>query len=541
MGTQEISPTAPDAAAASEPLGAGVASGVEAGSLAIRLLNQLQEQSAQIGQLWQQTQQRLADVELREAALATDRAMVDALRADFERRADELIAQAQRLEDAQRELAARSASEEVRVLGLAQREAGLLEREAGLIERESVLAPREAAITAREQALTAGDRARGELDAQAEALRTEIERLKNQRDALRDEGQWRGAEAGDAESLRRQLEQARGELEGREEALRVLAERLLRAEEQALQRQAELDTLRHDLTAARAAGGDAHAPVASDEGFANALRRARLSRYKQLLNTQSRKIVRAKDALAKRQAECDLVLAQRQGLVERAAELNAREAALAVRSARTGAGVIAACLSAALLLVSALAWTAAGVLAPSRYAATAVLAASTPDREPEDGELDAWARSYRDLLADPTVFQAAAEQFGRRSMSALATPPAVKERVETDFTVAELEPGKLKLEWRGVGAERTSRELETFLAGVVSVAEIRRHARGDGALTVIAQAPTAGQEPLDSQRLPYAAGLTGLGMMVVAGGGLAGFALLRRQDRAIQREAAKPL
>jgi hypothetical protein len=495
-----------------------------AGEYALQMLAQLQTQAAQIGSLWQQTQQRWTDLELRTAQLDVararldeDRLTVEAMIADLERRSSDLVANGQQLDARRAEVESHAAAERARELGFQQRDSSLIELQAN-VERE-----------------------RAELAAERDGLRARAESLEQAAAAAAAAVPAAPIDTGLSEAERHELADLRKQLVQREDALRVLADRLMRAEERSLQHQAEENQRQFAEAEALSrsdAARDGAPPVSSDEAFANALRRARLARYKQLLNTQSKKLLRARDGLAKRQAECDQVLSLRSQLAERAAALSARENALQLKSQRSTAAVIGVCAAAALAMVSGLAWTAAGKVAPSRYAATAILAASTPDREPAEGELDSWTQSYQELLTDPAVVQEAAQQFSRRAMTTLATPPAVKERIDQDLFVHSPEPGKFVIEWRGEGAERSVRELETYLAAALSVGEGRRHSRGDGALTTISQPPTHGAEPLDNLRVRYAAGFTGGGMLLATLAAAGGFVLIRRQERAITREVS---
>jgi hypothetical protein len=564
-------PDAPVATAPSMPptpaITPNAPGGTEAGTLAMQMLAQLQTQASQIGQLWQQTQQQWIEIETRAARLAADREALDrdlealeSFRQDFDRRAAEVAQKADAAERALAEVESKRAIESAREHALAQREAELLRREQETDQHRQASEQRQREAEARASEAQTREAEAQAREAEARAREAEAQQREAEAQSRADELQSRltDAEARLAQAASapapqaaptpdpataQELDETRRQLAQREDALRVLAERLLRAEENAIQRQAELEQARAALEARPEKPDpfmhtpeDRGAPVNSEEAFASALRRSRLKRYKQLLSAQSRKVLRAKDALVKRQAECEQVLAQRAALVEKAATLNSREADLAARAARSGGAIIGVCAAAMLALVCGLAWTVAGKAAPARFAATAVLAAQTPDREPAEGELEAWGESYEELLRDPAVVQEAAQQFSRRAMTELATPPAVQQRVEADLYAHSPQPGKLAIEWRGTGSERSARELETYLAAAVSVAETRRHARGDGALTIIAQAPSAGSEPLDGSRVRYAAGFAVLGVVLTVAASLGGYALIRRQQASLRRE-----
>ncbi|MFN0010689.1 MAG: hypothetical protein ACKVS8_03495 [Phycisphaerales bacterium] len=323
--------------------------------------------------------------------------------------------------------------------------------------------------------------------------------------------------------LRAELDAVRAQLAERESAIEVLAVRL---------REAECDPC-------NASGPE---PCASDLDGAglsgqNTLRRQRLARYKHLLNQQSRKLLAAKNALAKRQAECDQVIAHRAKLAQLAGALSAREQEVELRAAKGTGAVFAAAACVIAGIVAGLSWTVAGIVAPATYAARATLVAKDAQAASPD-ELAAWTQAHKSLAKDPTAYAEAAENFQRRGIEALASPAGVQERFSTDLYVQSDTPGSITLELRGPGRERTTRELETFISAVLARSEAGRGMRADALAPAVALQPAAGDEPVSTERLVYAAVLSGGGIVLACGAGVVGYAILARSKKRFDQAVA---
>jgi chromosome segregation ATPase len=484
------------------------------------------------------------------AELDADRAALDKARADVqarERAAGELHAAAER---ARGELAEREAK-------LKAAEAGSKER-----ERKSQESAARAAAAAAEAAKEAAARAADAIAAieRAEAAEAELERARSERGtaqsklddecaALRaaaaeltsrlERAEAAAAEAGNqAASLREQLAQAQAEAESGATASAGAASsaqvaefeaRLAALNEQVNKRDQAIDLLRAKLReASEHASAGSRTGAAIDESVA--LRRKRLSRYRQLVQNEARKIVAAKDVLGKRQAECELVLAQRAKLVQQAQALAAREAKAGSRRSLVEAAAGVCFAVGAVLLVAVISWGAVSQMFPATYIASAVVAAE-PKSSGREPDLAAWQAYHEQLVTDPRLMEEAAERMGRRGIASLASAPALSTRLKTDLMVTSDKPGMIRLELRGQGSERTARELETFVTALVAMANAARETRADGAGSVQSQPAAAGTEPVADQRLMYTGAFTAGGTGLAAIVGLAAWMQLSRAKR----------
>ncbi|MBX3359599.1 MAG: hypothetical protein KF745_14365 [Phycisphaeraceae bacterium] len=259
-----------------------------------------------------------------------------------------------------------------------------------------------------------------------------------------------------------------------------------------------------------------------------ALRRVRLAKYKSLLQVQARKILTAKEALAKRRAECDTVLAQRVKLAEAVEAIRARERHLAAKRAGVGAAAIVFYSIGIAALLGMVSWAVTNQIVPATYIATAILSADTQGREAGEGELAGWQQYHEGLLVDPKMINTAAERYGKRGMATLAVPQELAARLKQDLALQTKGDGVLVLELKGKGTERTARELDTFVTAVAAVANASRSGRPDGLATTIAQSAKVGHEPVEDPRLTYALGFAGGGMLAA---GLLGVMIWSRLSR----------
>lgn len=335
-------------------------------------------------------------------------------------------------------------------------------------------------------------------------------------------------------------------LEQREETLRVLAERLLRAEEQAATHSTELLRAKERLAVAEAeAALGSSAPVSlghesePGSGFVM-LRRARLSTYKTLLNQQAKKLMTAKAALQKKNAECEAVLAHRAKLAAASLELAAQKKAVAARMAKSQAASMTFAIVGVLGVVLALAWAIAGRVSPAFYAARAVLAADTKGVDPSKDELNAWTAAHERVLEDPELLQLAADRFASRGMPELANPTAlgVRFRPGQDFTFMTDRAGALTLELRGQGADVTTRQLETFALAAVALANARRDVRGDGLPTMLSENAKVGSEPIRDDRLWTVLTLSAPGLAIAGVLGYGLYRVLQSSKRNFERHMA---
>ncbi|MBC7835290.1 MAG: hypothetical protein H7Y88_09355 [Phycisphaerales bacterium] len=250
----------------------------------------------------------------------------------------------------------------------------------------------------------------------------------------------------------------------------------------------------------------------------NISRRRRLATYKSLLQAQARKIIAAKGAMVKRQAECDAVLAQRPRLAAAIEAVRVQERKLVAKGAKSGALALVFYVVGTIGVILALSWAITAQVAPATYVARATISAERGGITPSDTELQGWQVFHEDLAIDPRMMEAASERFRQRGLETLGTPAEVQSWYKAGMFASSSQDGQLTLELRGVGASRTQRELDTFVTAMVSVANAGRAARTDAMATAIIEPAKAGDEPVADQRLLYAGGM--------AGGGFFGASLL---------------
>jgi len=136
--------------------------------------------------------------------------------------------------------------------------------------------------------------------------------------------------------------------------------------------------------------------------------------------------------------------------------------------------------------------------------------AAAGGRPLSQAELEEWQRYHEELLSDPRTLEVVAERMKQRGIASLATVPALKLRLDADFSFMSREPGTLDLELRGVGEGKTARELDTLVATVVRQANTARERRVDGSTTIVASTGAPDPAPLHDERVFYAAGIAGI-------------------------------
>lgn len=358
------------------------------------------------------------------------------------------------------------------------------ERDQARAEFERVAAELE---SARQQQATGGDRVAA-LEQDCAGFHAEVRTLK---DAV-------AARELAIEKLYAQCE----ELERRCEAL------------QSAEKSSELAT-----TMAGLGGGPSHSSEVMDARTAR--RRERLGRARVLVREQSRKVRLASEALRTRFEQCDQVLAVRSEVVE--AKRTVIEAQRRMQRQRAGSRVAAMVCYAlfSLVLLGGLSLGISRQVAPGLYAARATLKADGAGRELSIDEKGEWTRYHEKLFSDPQLMSEASERMKRRGIESLATPAQLTEFVSSSLVHESPEPGVIQVELRAPGSERALRVLETFLTAMASQSNATRMSRVDGAVTVMAQPPSVGVEPIDNQQLMYAGIFAGGGFVVVfAGAGL---------------------
>ncbi len=416
--------------------------------------------------------------------LRAEHGEIDRLRAEVESVRAAAAEQAQRVEAFQREADA-SREREAQLIADLERAAG--ERSSDRDQREAVQRSLAEATRRADEAEERASTARAEAGrsraaaAEHEAqLRDAVDRLAEVSRLVREQAaKLERAEAGaaDAERVRGQI----GELEAK-----------LRAAE------TERARLREALLSAPGATAATAGPRPSE-------RLARLRNYRSALRRQRERLERANQTLADRIDRCEQVLAQRRDLVEARVSIEAVGKRVNAAKARTNTAAAGFFLVGLVAVLGLLSWVIAGQFVQPVYAARAVLTAQQRASNPNPAELEGWHAFHVELLTDPRLLDRVAERMERRGIADLAHPARLAAALETSLVWSSTAPGRLELELRGPGAERTLRALDTYVSTLVAEANTARSRRADAAVTVVESQPRLGGEPIEGRRPHYAA------------------------------------
>ena len=346
------------------------------------------------------------------------------------------------------------------------------------------------------------------------ALCTELVRTRESRDAW--EHSWEAAQA-EAENSEIQLRKAKD----------LLAERAQQIE----QLQAKLDD--SSITFRPFAQEPAQASP-TDDSFAR-LRRARLARYRELVQNEAAKLVEAERLLAIRlrkakeveQDNADLRRAVERALIEHEADKSRLEkAALAIKQlkatqprvaprvepSRRGSRLLPAfgvvCLGLASL--GGLSWHIAGEFAHSVHLAEMRISAETAGTALGEAQASAWLDYHESLVEDPQVIGLASERLKRRGLVSVSEPGALRKRLAGDLDVMRTGDSTLSLTLRGEGEAQTRRLLETYVLTLVSFANDTRDYREDASATVVTAGASVDASPLETNRVELFAMIAGM-------------------------------
>lgn len=446
-------------------------------------------------------------VQKQQSELERDREQVESLRRQTQEQAEQIRQQRESLEQEQQRLEQQRAEIEQAAHEVGQRDQRVQELEAELASTNETLQ------SLREQ-MDQAQRARSEAEQRAESLEQRLSEAQEK------------SSAGEQE-----LSNLRAAVEKRDRAVEALKERVDQTEAERARLAEELESASQQ-SAAFPSGVDPH------------LRLQRLRRYREQLQQRWRKVAKARDALAEKQKECDRVLEQRFSLSQQKQELERREQAVAATDSRRRGLVALFLFVLASLGLGAVSWVVAGRMAPATYLVSATLRADAGQRSLDQEQQRAWSEYCRNLATDPRLMEVAAERMRRRGLLKLGLPADLADRVEADLDIAQPSPGELDFTLRGRGAERTELVLKTYLAAMVSMMNDSQQRRLDQASTVVASAPEPGAEPIEDQRLAYAAaGWAGSTALLLALSGLVWTRAARAReqlDEESRRIAAEP-
>ena len=449
-------------------------------------------------------------VEQREAALLEQREQMGLL----ETEAEGLRAKAGEAEEAER-----------RVQDLLQ------QRDALLGQQDMTIAARtEELETQRQAAEAAHAKAVAEADRVAETLRSELAEAKAE---LQASERAHGSRSEAIDDLSNDLRTAREALEAAKAEAK--AGRAAIAE-----RDAALDKVRALEEALELAKAAADGVAALDEALDDraALRRARLKRYKELLQEQAQKLVLAKKKL--HQAAEDQRATGEQLAQERSACASTRrelDAAVARAAAKTVKSRVASavCMAAVavLLIGGASVWAAKSFVAGGRAASATLRAgADTGGAEANAEALEAWRAYCENLVADPRLAEAAADRMRLRGIEELSNAAALGAYVRASLDVDFPAPDTMRMHLRGEHAGTVQRALDTLAAAVVSSANDGFAVAAGKPKTVIAEAAQAEDEPMNNDWVMAAGMMWGGGSALAL---LAGLGVWVRLSRSKER------
>ena len=432
---------------------------------------------------------REKDLDDHEQALAAEKIGVEqasrhaqTLRGELQRERDQLRADQDEVEAEQQRLEQQRAHV-VELQSRLERANAEHEDQSGRIaELESERARLTDALASTQAVATGAD---GELESlrhERDALRADLARATAREAELRASAESTGATAEDADATH-------AELDKRAHAIEALAGKLRDA-------QAEIAALRENATTPAARGARA--------GVDGAVRRERLRRIRRAIHARTRALVKAKETLETRQNDAERVLGQRRALAAVRAQLLERERAIESRAGRNH-GFAALFLGVlATLGLGVMSWAVVSRVFPATYLVTATLAADDTSGALSAESRTAWNDSIKNLVKDPRFFEVAADRMRRRGILEFSSAGVLSAHCATNLDLAETAPGQVVLSLTGVGAERTTRILDTFIATAISVANEARTRRSGGAVTTLEQPPDADAEPIQDHRLTYA-------------------------------------
>ncbi len=428
--------------------------------------------------------------------LRAEHGEIDSLRAEVDAVRAAAAEQAQRVEALRREAEA-SREREAQLIADLERAAG--EQSSDRDEREAVQRSLAEATRRADNAEERASKAQAEAEhSRASAaeyevqLREAVDRLAEVSRLVREQAaklERAEAHAADADRIRRQI----GELEAK---LRVA--------------ESERARLREALLSAPGAEVATTGPRPTE-------RLARLRNYRAALRRQRERLERADQTLTDRIDRCEQVLAQRRDLVEARVSIEAVGKRVNAAKARTNTAAASFFLVGLVAVLGLLSWVIAGQFVQPVYAARAVLTAQQRATNPNPAELEGWHAFHVELLTDPRLLDRVAERMERRGIADLAHPARLAVALETNLVWSSTAPGRLELELRGPGAERTLRALDTYVSTLVAEANTARSRRADAAVTVVESQPRLGGEPIEDRRPLYAAIGLGVSALLAVG------------------------
>lgn len=519
----------------------------------------LSSREAEVSALAEQTSARQSEVQSREASIASREESLKAQESELSALRQTVEAAQRAHEQSERELASG-------VERLAAQKKVLRDREATVGEREATCDSREAEIAALEKSVTSATesgRHIAELEAKLRkneashaqaiaALRAELEQANARADEAEQQhkavAEQLAAVDSDQPSAAHEAEIAR-----RDEALERVTARLRDAV-------AHAESLEAQLAESGGHTGDPSAAPVNDEFCA--LRRERLRRLKSMLEERAKKVIRAREAIAKkaaelekarqegapvaddsqreqlqsRLAEAEKVLTMRAALSERHATLEKQARMLQRKSAKSPAGALMAAFAVMMGASAFGGWQLASQFADATYLVQATVAMESNGDATSAEQVQGWTTFHESLAKDPQLMEKVAERMRRRGYTELGSATSVTARMRNDLEVQPGARGELVFTLRGEGQARTEGVLDAFVGTLVQMGNDARDRRRDGAAAIIKTGAKADSRPVGDPRLSLfgmiAGGLAALSMCVwfVAWRGLCKRSLIPPED-----------
>ncbi|MEO1128801.1 MAG: hypothetical protein AAFX05_03725 [Planctomycetota bacterium] len=544
-----------------------------------------------------ETEARLETLQSLEKEIEGRRGEIDARHESIEQRAAEIDARSESIETRLREMSERESAQESRDSELGARQAEIEERLAAVEQREQqaseLTAQADAVEQRRREAEDLANQARGaeahgaelaqEAESRQQALEGRAAELEQQAQHLEQRAQEATQREERLAGLRLEIDEQQQEMERREGELALLrkeldqrlefdssddSEKVAALESQATELRQQVEQLSAAASKAQAQAATErestqglHERIATleseldevlsatisqapefgtrDEAF-NALRKQRLSRYKEMLRAKAAKLYRIKEALQDKQKEvavreqsaCSKMEEVRQAdhLRQQAEQLafEVREEADAVeqmrrkvelRAVRAKSSVFVSSIALALVGLGALTWFLTGQFVNPVYIATSTLAIDERDVEPTSGDMADWRGFVMSLPADPQFLERASSRLRARGYDEMGTPTDLREELSKRLDVSSNNADRVTLEMRGPGAGRTERALDTLTTAVVAYANDTRELRADQSSTRVADRADADRQPVVDGRpkiFAIAFGAAGLGLLIAA-------------------------
>tara|TARA_R110002073_G_scaffold118918_1_gene258826 strand:+ start:773872 stop:776325 length:2454 start_codon:yes stop_codon:yes gene_type:complete len=246
----------------------------------------------------------------------------------------------------------------------------------------------------------------------------------------------------------------------------------------------------------------------------NQSRKSRLRKMRKVLAGDAQKIRLATEALRSRYDQCEQVLTKRAELAEAYEAISTAQRKYQHREVRSGVFLGLFGMATVMLALAAISWFVSHRVEPGTYASQATMAAASGNVELSESGMTEWEGYITQLISDPRFIEVAADRMKRRGITEFGVAGDLSKEMTQSLDVASAMPGTVVLEYRGEGALRSQRVLDTFTVALASAANNARARRADSPLTIVESEAQAGAEPLDTRQLEMAGMIFGGSMLM---------------------------